>query len=134
MAARKGAPLTMLFCDLDRFKAVNDTYGHAVGDAVLATVARTMADQIRAYDLLARLGGDEFVLLLPDTDPDQAVVMAERIRAAVTEAVAGLGLCGLPGLSVAIGLARYEPGQTIDSLIRQADASMYADKRNTPDT
>jgi len=134
MAARKGAPLTMLFCDLDRFKAVNDTFGHAVGDAVLATVARTMADQIRAYDLLARLGGDEFVLLLPDTDPDQAVAMAERIRAAVTEAVAGLGLCGLPGLSVAIGLARYEPGQTIDSLIRQADASMYADKRNIPDT
>lgn len=134
MATRKKAPVTLLFCDLDRFKAVNDTFGHAVGDAVLVTVARAMADRIRAYDLLARLGGDEFVLLLPDTGPDQALAMAGRIRSAVTEAVAGLGLHGLPDLSLSIGLARHEPGQTIDELVHRADAAMYADKRHTPET
>lgn len=126
LAARKGSPVTMLFCDLDRFKAINDTYGHAVGDSVLIAVAQAMAATIRPYDLLARLGGDEFVLLLPDTGSAQARALADRIRQAVaaTTTVAGLRL------SVSIGQAEQIPGHDIDDLIRRADMAMYGDKHS----
>jgi diguanylate cyclase (GGDEF)-like protein len=128
LAERKGSPVAMLFCDLDRFKAVNDTYGHAVGDAVLCAVARAIAGRIRDYDLLARLGGDEFVLLLPDATLEQAGQMAERVRQSVAEAVAATGKANTLGLSVSIGLAQHVPGERIDELIRRADEAMYAEK------
>ncbi len=129
LAERKGSPATMLFCDLDRFKAVNDTFGHEAGDAVLRCVGQAIAGRIRAYDILARLGGDEFVLLMPDAGQAEAQAMALRIRAAVAEVAAAKGLSGTPGLSVSIGMAMHVPGQGIDDLVRRADASMYADKR-----
>jgi len=129
LAERQGSPVSMLFCDLDRFKAVNDTYGHEIGDGVLRDVARAMAGRVRAYDLLARLGGDEFVVLLPDAGQPQAVVMAERIRQCVAEVARDRELSGTPGLSVSIGMALYAPGQSIDDLVREADAAMYLDKR-----
>lgn len=132
LAARKGTPAALLFCDLDRFKAVNDLFGHETGDAVLCDVARAMSGRVRAYDLLARLGGDEFVVLMPDAGPQEAAVMAKRLRACVAQVARDRGLSGSPGLSVSIGVAAYVPGQSIDDLTRQADAAMYADKRASP--
>jgi two-component system, cell cycle response regulator len=129
LADRKGSPVALLFCDLDRFKAINDTYGHAVGDAVLCAVARTIAERIRDYDLLARLGGDEFVLLLPDATREQAMAMADRVRQAVAEAAAATDPPHTLGLSVSIGVALHVPGEAIADLIRRADAAMYTDKR-----
>ncbi|WP_246197997.1 GGDEF domain-containing protein [Solidesulfovibrio aerotolerans] len=129
LAERQGSPVSLLFCDLDRFKAVNDTYGHETGDAVLRDVARAMAGRVRAYDLLARLGGDEFVVLLPNAGTEQASVMAERIRHCVAEVARDRELSGTPGLSVSIGMALHTPGQSIDALVREADAAMYVDKR-----
>lgn len=129
LAERRASPVAMLFCDLDRFKAVNDTYGHETGDAVLRDVARAMAGRVRAYDLLARLGGDEFVVLMPDAAQPQALVMAGRIRQCVAEVARDRDLSGTPGLSVSIGLALHVPGQSIDDLVRAADAAMYVDKR-----
>ncbi|MFP5259643.1 MAG: diguanylate cyclase domain-containing protein [Acidobacteriota bacterium] len=129
LAERRGSPVALLFCDLNRFKAVNDTHGHETGDAVLRDVARAMAVRVRAYDLLARLGGDEFVVLLPDAGPPEAAVMAERIRQCVVEVAQDRELSGNPGLSVSVGLAMHTPGQSIDDLVRLADAAMYADKR-----
>lgn len=129
LAERKGSPVALLFCDLDKFKAVNDTCGHAVGDAVLIAVGRAIAARIRPYDLLARLGGDEFVLLLPDATRDQALRMAERIRQAVAEAASQTDSVRSLGLSVSIGVALHAPGEHIDDLIRRADAAMYVDKR-----
>ena len=131
LARRKGTPATLLFCDLDRFKAVNDTYGHERGDAVLRDVARAMAAHVRAYDLLARLGGDEFVVLLPDADRDVADAMAARLRDCVTVVAANHGLSGTPGLSMSIGLATHVPGESLDELVNRADAAMYTDKRGT---
>lgn len=130
LAERKGTPVALLFCDLDRFKAVNDTFGHPVGDAVLVAAARGIASRIRAYDLLARLGGDEFVLLLPDANEDQAMAMAQRVRASVAEAIAAMKLPGAPGLSVSIGIALHVPGQSIDDLVRRADEAMYTEKHS----
>lgn len=132
LAGRKGTPAALLFCDLDRFKAVNDTFGHELGDAVLRDVARAMAQKVRPYDLLARLGGDEFVLLLPDAGPDVAHGMANRLRDCVDRVARERNLSGTPGLSVSIGVAVHIPGEGIDDLVRRADAAMYADKRGDP--
>uniref|UniRef100_I2Q274 diguanylate cyclase n=1 Tax=Desulfovibrio sp. U5L TaxID=596152 RepID=I2Q274_9BACT len=129
LAERRGSPAALLFCDLDRFKAVNDLFGHEKGDAVLCDVARAMAGRIRAYDMLARLGGDEFVVLMPDAGDHEAAVMAKRLRACVAQVARDRGLSGAPGLSVSIGVAMHVPGQSIDDLIRRADEAMYADKR-----
>ena len=129
LAERRGAPVALLFCDLDHFKAVNDSLGHETGDAVLCDVARGMAGRVRAYDLVARLGGDEFVVLMPDAGLAEAAVMADRVRACVADVARDRNLSGQPGLSVSIGLALHAPGQDIDDLVRQADAAMYADKR-----
>ncbi|KHK04481.1 GGDEF domain-containing protein [Desulfovibrio sp. TomC] len=132
LAERRGSSVALLFCDLNRFKAVNDTFGHETGDAVLRDVARAMAGRVRTYDLLARLGGDEFVVLMPDAGPAEGEVMADRIRHCVAEVAGDRNLSGVPGLSVSIGVAVYAPGQDIDDLVRAADAAMYVDKRNTP--
>ncbi|MHC1788927.1 GGDEF domain-containing protein [Solidesulfovibrio sp.] len=129
LAERRGSPVVLLFCDLDHFKAVNDSFGHETGDAVLRDVARAMSGRVRAYDLLARLGGDEFVVLMPDAGQSEAAVMAERIRQCVNEVAGDRQLSGLPGLSVSIGVAQHTPGQDIDALVRAADAAMYVDKR-----
>lgn len=130
LAERKGSPVALLFCDLDRFKAINDTFGHPVGDAVLVAAAQGIASRIRPYDLLARLGGDEFVLLLPDATLEQSTAMAERVRTAVTEAIAAMHLPGAPALSVSIGIALHVPGQSIDDLVRRADEAMYTEKHS----
>ncbi|WP_428568896.1 MAG: diguanylate cyclase domain-containing protein [Solidesulfovibrio sp. DCME] len=132
LAERKGSAAALLFCDLDRFKIVNDRFGHETGDAVLCDVARAMAGRVRAYDLLARLGGDEFVVLMPDAGETEAAVMAKRLRACVAQVARDRQLSGSPGLSLSIGIALHVPGQTIDDLTRLADAAMYADKRAEP--
>lgn len=134
LAERKGSPAALLFCDLNRFKAVNDLHGHETGDAVLRDVARGMAGRVRAYDLLARLGGDEFVVLMPDAGPQEATIMAKRLRACVAQVARDRGLSGVPGLSVSVGVAMHAQGLTIDDLVRQADAAMYADKRADANT
>ena len=129
LAERSGAPAALLFCDLDRFKAVNDLHGHETGDAVLRDVARGMAGRVRSRDLLARLGGDEFVVLMPEAGPREAAGMTRRLRACVAQVARDRGLSGTPGLSVSVGVALFRPGMGIDDLVRRADAAMYADKR-----
>src|SRR5689334_10370297 len=91
LAQTKGRPLSVLFCDVDFFKKVNDTYGHAVGDIVLVTVAGLLSQKMRGADLVARYGGEEFVILLPDTPTAGARVVAERLRARVEAAAIEYG-------------------------------------------
>ena len=122
-------PLTLAILDLDHFKGINDTYGHVVGDRVLAGVARVMKAAVRETDVLARFGGEEFVILMPKTPIDEAVRVADRVRCAVAEAVfadgghtipvtASLGVTGMTGCAVA----------TPESLLHAADQSLYAAK------
>lgn len=85
LASRTRAPYSVLFIDLDHFKSVNDTYGHAVGDLVLKTAAECLTHTVRASDLLGRVGGEEFSVFLPNTDASQAVGVAEKIRLALAE-------------------------------------------------
>lgn len=139
-AGRKAAPLSLLLFDVDHFKRINDTHGHAAGDRVLVEIVeRTMA-VLRNRDCCGRLGGEEFAVLLPATAADTALQVAERLRAALQRAPHDLYLdrgtdkgtekgtnTGI-GYTVSIGVATLEPGETVASLLSRADTALYAAK------
>jgi diguanylate cyclase (GGDEF)-like protein/PAS domain S-box-containing protein len=124
---RRSSTEAVLFVDLDDFKDVNDTLGHSAGDELLRVVAGRLSEAVRPGDLVARLGGDEFALLLEGiVEPDLALVVAERVVAALAEPVKIGERSAHVGASV--GLAMRQDGSTIDSLVREADVAMYAAK------
>ena len=128
-ATRHHKWLSVAFIDIDRFKPVNDTYGHKAGDVVLRQVASIIADNIRASDLFGRYGGEEFMLILPETGPEEAVTLAEKLRNLVQHRP--LVIPGEPPLqmTISIGVAGEVGSQLqIDALVDQADAAMYAAK------
>jgi diguanylate cyclase (GGDEF)-like protein len=128
-ARRDAALCAVLFIDIDHFKDINDSLGHAVGDAVLQHVGRGLRDRLRRGDLLARYGGEEFVALLPDTDLDAAMRVAEVLR----RRVATLDCKSLTGelpVRVSIGVAQLsDQHMGAGSLVSAADAAMYEAKR-----
>lgn len=132
-SVRHQHPLSMLVLDLDRFKAVNDTYGHPVGDRVLCRVADTLMAVTRAADLCVRLGGDEFVVLLPETDLDAAQDCVERIRGALSRQFVETESGQRIGISVSIGAATLRPDMNLDQLYQQADTALYAVKQARDD-
>jgi diguanylate cyclase (GGDEF)-like protein/PAS domain S-box-containing protein len=127
-AQRHGHRLALLFLDLDGFKAVNDTHGHATGDELLKVVAHRLANSLRASDIAARQGGDEFVILLPEVGSDEAVErVADKLIAAVNRPVEVGGLSLHVGVSVGLAVSPRD-GTTVDDLQRHADTAMYAAK------
>jgi diguanylate cyclase (GGDEF)-like protein/putative nucleotidyltransferase with HDIG domain len=125
-ARRADRPLSLIVGDLDRFKRVNDAHGHAAGDAVLKRVADAIRGAKRGFDQAARVGGEEFAVLAPDCDEHGAYMLAERIRAAVREAVADEG----GALTISFGISMHPlHGQSADMLLRTADQALYAAKR-----
>ena len=128
-AERTAGRLSVLFLDLDRFKQVNDTLGHKVGDGLLQEVARRMRDCVRETDTVARIGGDEFVVLLESIqEPSHALQVADKIRATLQQALR-IGRHTLQ-ITPSIGVAHYpEHGVSTDQLMAQADEAMYAAKR-----
>ncbi|MDE2119698.1 MAG: sensor domain-containing diguanylate cyclase [Betaproteobacteria bacterium] len=123
------APLAMLALDVDHFKRINDTHGHAIGDIVLQQLAGRMASILREDDVLARIGGEEFAALMPATGAQQALRMAERVRRAICEhAVRCQGL--RLELSVSIGVALFEEHDDADSVLARADQAMYRAKQS----
>lgn len=126
-ADRYGSRLSLLMLDLDHFKSVNDTLGHAAGDAALIAFADECSSHLRANDRMARMGGEEFAVLLPETGRDEAAALAERIRVA-TSALA-IPELGERRLTVSIGGTEHEAGWTIDALYARADRLLYAAKQ-----
>lgn len=126
-ARRHRYPLALLMMDLDRFKGVNDTFGHEAGDTVLRGFAGTAAANIRRDDVLGRFGGEEFLVLLPDSDHQQALQIAERIRAAVADTPANHEGTMI-GVTVSIGVAVLEGDTTWEATLRAADAALYTAK------
>jgi diguanylate cyclase (GGDEF)-like protein/PAS domain S-box-containing protein len=127
---RENTPTCVLIIDLDEFKAINDAYGHPMGDQVLVAFADRLRSVLRASDTAARLGGDEFSIVCENTDRADAEVLAERVRASVAEPVALAGTTVRLGMSIGIGWAPggADPEESIDQVIREADDAMYADK------
>ena len=125
---RFSRPLSILMIDLDHFKRVNDTYGHAKGDLVLQRVAAVCRSLVRAPDIFSRYGGEEFVLAMPETTLENALLVAERLRKAIEalkNEVEGIPITASMGVSQTMG----EAGLTLDVLINRADEAMYLSKR-----
>ncbi|MEX2443955.1 MAG: diguanylate cyclase [Alkalispirochaeta sp.] len=127
-AARHGYTFAVILCDVDRFKQVNDTFGHKAGDSVLKEVARSVVNTIRSEDVCGRWGGEEFLILLPHTDESAALHVAEKIRATVEEI---LTVCDGRSIrcTLSAGVAGYHHGDDIDAVIRTADTRMYEAKQ-----
>jgi diguanylate cyclase (GGDEF)-like protein len=132
-ATRLDQPLSVLMCDVDCFKRYNDTYGHALGDQCLQTVAKTLKSVFaRAGELVARVGGEEFAVLLPGADLEQARQAAERLRQALAvQAVVHASSQVAAHVTLSIGVAQFDP-QTMDRfdlLLQSADQALYRAKR-----
>ena len=126
---RSGSPLLIAQLDIDHFKAVNDTHGHAAGDLVLQSFADTVRRNVRDTDVLARWGGEEFVLLLCDTPAADAVALMERLRQAVQAMQVPVAQGGQPiTVTVSIGLARHTPADPLAGTLERADRALYAAK------
>ena len=127
-ARRHGRPITVASMDLDHFKQINDTLGHAAGDTALQMVAKTLAGMVRNSDLLVRMGGDEFVLVLPDTGLEAARLLAERLCGAVDGLALNAGDDG-SRLGVSIGLVQWNPEMSKDEWLQRADEVLYQAKK-----
>jgi diguanylate cyclase (GGDEF)-like protein len=128
-ARRTGQPLSVLLMDLDHFKRVNDTHGHAVGDVVLRMFADRVRALVRRIDIFIRRGGEEFVLVMPSTTLEQARTTAERIRARIAERPLDVADGVAIRQTVSIGVATWDGHESAEALERRADEAMYAAKR-----
>lgn len=132
-ARRTNTPLSVIYLDLDHFKGVNDSVGHPAGDQVLKAVADAIKHEVRADDLVSRFGGDEFTILLPETNAEDVVYTAERVRRRVTSLIVTVktdsGSATVDELSCSIGTATCpEAGPTLEALLQAADAALYKAK------
>ncbi|KQP42538.1 diguanylate cyclase [Methylobacterium sp. Leaf104] len=124
---RSGAPVCILMLDLDRFKLLNDSFGHAAGDAALVSFVATCRASLRTLDFIGRTGGEEFAIVLSDTGLEAGFAFAERLR----EAVAATPVPTMDAamrITVSIGVAQAEAGESLEAAMQRADASLYAAK------
>lgn len=127
LSKRESNPLSLIMIDIDHFKSINDRYGHDVGDQVIKALSDRVSEMIRKSDLLARFGGEEFVLLLPGTDLDGAVIIAEKIR----EMIEGCRDVERVSFTISIGISQFfyqEEG--LDTLIVRSDRALYQAKNS----
>jgi diguanylate cyclase (GGDEF)-like protein len=123
---RYGIPCCLGICDIDRFKPINDRYGHDVGDRVLRGIAQRLAERIRGADLIARWGGEEFTLLLPSTPVGAGEILIDQLRKLIGDSpFPPVGL-----VTASFGLTEFTAGDDLDSLLKRADRALYAAKRS----
>ncbi len=128
-ARREGHPLAVILADIDRFKEVNDAYGHLVGDEVLREVALRLRECLRSYDALGRYGGEEFLIVLPNIEPDPALGLAERVRQVIAQDPFRVGELEVP-VTLSQGVVTWPKAEqlTPERLIGAADRALYAAK------
>ena len=129
-AMNDGSELAFLLIDIDRFKQVNDRWGHGAGDDVLRLVAGTLTRLVRGQDLIARYGGEEFAVILPGTDQRGALATAENLRAAVEQQTFVLTGAGSIRVTVSAGASCYDHGETLGAWLARADAALYKAKNS----
>ncbi|MBY6262268.1 PleD family two-component system response regulator [Azospirillum sp. 412522] len=125
-------PVSVLMFDIDHFKVVNDSYGHTIGDEVLREVSARASRNLRTFDLVARLGGEEFIVILPDTDGEAALIVAERLRSRIADTPFAVSADrGEINVTVSIGISiGGRLGDTAEGLVRRADEALYEAKRS----
>ncbi|MFB3921060.1 MAG: GGDEF domain-containing protein [Terriglobia bacterium] len=128
-AERNHRPLGLVMCDVDNFKAVNDRFGHLMGDYVLAQIAGILKSCVRGSDYVVRYGGDEFLIVLSETDGAGSQVVVNRIREKVAEWDRTSRVGNLP-IGLSMGLHQHVTGQTAEQCVAEADTRMYAEKRS----
>jgi diguanylate cyclase (GGDEF)-like protein/PAS domain S-box-containing protein len=128
-ARRHARPLAVAMIDADHFKAINDTYGHSIGDEVLRAISDRCRRTLRSNDVLGRYGGEEFIIVFPETNLEEASAVAERLRVAVADAPIRVGDNALM-VTVSIGLASFALGQDLEKLFQRADSALYAAKQD----
>ena len=128
MARRHQQPLSLLMLDIDHFKRVNDSHGHAAGDQILKAVATSIKNQLRNVDMVFRFGGEEFLILLSNTSREAAAMVGERLR--YSSQMADYQVEGKQiELTVSLGCSTLLPAESADSLLRRADSALYVAKR-----
>lgn len=123
-ALGRDAPAGVIMLDLDRFKAINDTHGHPVGDRVLQAVASGCKDLLRGDECISRWGGEEFLALVPDIDASGLLQVAERLRSAI----AGLAVAPVQAVTASFGVTMIQPDDTLDTVLQRADRALYRAK------
>lgn len=121
---RTGRKFSVIMIDIDHFKCINDCFGHNCGDLVLKKIMSETVKKIRKIDTLARWGGEEFIILLPETTVNKAVVLAKKLR----ESLSRIDIPNVGNVTASFGVADYEPGDTIDTIVQKADGMMYQAK------
>lgn len=131
-AHRENTNLSMLMADLDHFKTINDRFGHAAGDVALKLAVDTIVRMLRPYDHVGRWGGEEFLIVLPNTDPDEAYQVAERLRLSIANAEMELGGGESIELRISLGVTTTTPQNNlnVDGLVKQADVALYQAKNS----
>lgn len=127
-AKREGTPVAAIMADLDHFKKVNDTYGHAAGDAVIFEAARRMSDSVRPYDSIGRYGGEEFLIVTPGCSMEETVQLAERLRESICEQPIESATHSLT-VTLSLGVADAAEFSQAEQLVRAADDALYRAKR-----
>lgn len=130
---RNNIPLCCMMLDVDYFKKVNDTYGHSAGDCVLKQVSDIIKKEIREYDIACRYGGEEFFIILPQTNLNEASLVAQRLRKVIEESKMDIKEAGVEGvnylkITVSIGVCSFEPSMTSDMVLQKADKALYEAK------
>lgn len=133
LARRHGRPLAAMMIDIDHFKGINDTYGHAAGDEALQILARTCHQQMRATDIVGRYGGDELVTILPETDVESALDAAARVRAALDGVSVDIDGASFR-FTISVGVATAEAAADLAQLLRRADRALYQAKKDGRNT
>ncbi len=128
-AARYDSDLSLMICDIDFLKTINDTYGHLAGDTAIKAVSQTLKSMLRASDILGRYGGDEFLIILPETTLAGAEELAERIRQKTEETDVQVSDDTVIRLTLSIGISGNSNADNVDELISIADEALYVSKR-----
>lgn len=129
LAKRYQHPMSMILIDIDRFKNINDKFGHLVGDKVLATISTLIVDSLRDVDIVARYGGEEFVIAIPETDTTQAGILCERLRKAVEE-YSWEHIQDNLKVTMSIGIANNQASETLEQQLKLADEKLYQAKND----
>jgi diguanylate cyclase (GGDEF)-like protein len=129
-ARRSGTPACIALADIDRFKSINDTYGHGVGDQVLSMVSTALIDNLRPYDSVYRYGGEEFLICLPETGPEEARRVLDRVRGRIGQEVFTADDGREVTVTVSFGVTLLNPRRAIPELVERADKALYAAKQS----